>query len=53
MDKYECSICGYIYEEANGDADAGIAAGTKFADLAEDWVCPTCGAAKSEFAKMD
>ena len=38
MDRYECSICGYIYEEANGDADAGIAAGTKFADLPEDWV---------------
>jgi rubredoxin len=53
MDRYECSICGYIYEEANGDADAGIAAGTKFADLPEDWVCPTCGAEKSEFVKMD
>ena len=53
MYRYECSICGYIYEEANGDADAGIAAGTKFADLPEDWVCPTCGAEKSEFVKMD
>lgn len=53
MDKYECGICGYIYEEEAGDADAGIAAGTKFADLPEDWVCPTCGAGKSEFVKMD
>ena len=53
MDRYECSICGYIYEEANGDSDAGIAAGTKFDALPEDWVCPTCGAGKSEFVKMD
>ena len=53
MDKYECTICGYIYYEAEGDADNGIAAGTKFADLPEDWVCPTCGADKGSFTKMD
>ena len=53
MDKYECSICGYIYDEAEGDADNGIAAGTKFADLTADWVCPTCGADKDAFVKMD
>ena len=53
MDKYECSICGYIYDEAEGDADNGIAAGTKFADLPADWVCPTCGADKDAFVKMD
>ena len=47
MDKYECSICGYIYDEAEGDADNGVAAGTKFA------VCPTCGADKDAFVKMD
>ena len=49
MDRYECSICGYIYEEANGDADAGIAAGTKFADLPEDYHCSLCEAPKSNF----
>ena len=53
MDKYECSICGYIYDEAEGDADNGVAAGTKFADLPADWVCPTCGADKDAFVKMD
>jgi len=51
MDKYECSICGYVYDPAVGDPDNGIAAGTKFDDLPEDWVCPTCGAPKSEFNK--
>ncbi|MCH4179193.1 MAG: rubredoxin [Megasphaera sp.] len=53
MDKYECSICGYIYEEAEGDTDNGVAAGTKFADLPDDWTCPTCGADKDSFVKMD
>lgn len=53
MDKYECTICGYIYDEAEGDADNGIAAGTKFADLPDDWACPTCGAGKDAFVKMD
>jgi rubredoxin len=38
MDKYECGICGYILDEAAGDADAGIKPGTKFADLPADWV---------------
>jgi len=51
MDKYECSICGYVYDPAVGDPDNGIAPGTKFEDIPEDWVCPTCGAPKSEFNK--
>ena len=42
MDKYECP-CGYIYDPADGDDEAGIAPGTAFADLPEDWVCPLCG----------
>ena len=53
MDKYACTICGYIYDEAEGDADTGVAAGTKFDALPEDWVCPTCGAGKDAFVKMD
>lgn len=52
MDKYECSICGYVYDPAAGDPDNGVAPGTKFEDLPEDWVCPTCGAPKSEFNKV-
>lgn len=49
MDKYECIICGYIYDPAKGDPDTGIAAGTPFPELPADWLCPLCGAPKSEF----
>ncbi len=52
MKKYVCSVCGYIYDEAEGIPDDGIAPGTKWADLPEDWVCPLCGAAKSEFEEQ-
>ena len=51
MDKYECSICGYVYDPAAGDPDNSVAPGTKVDDVAEDWVCPVCGAPKSEFNK--
>ncbi|MFP5259954.1 MAG: rubredoxin [Acidobacteriota bacterium] len=51
MDKYECNICGYVYDPAAGDPDNGVAPGTKFEDVSEDWVCPVCGAPKSEFSK--
>ena len=49
MKKYKCLICGYIYDPAVGDHDNGIAAGTAFEDLPDDWVCPECGAGKDEF----
>ena len=49
MKKYVCSVCGYIYDEAKGDEDLGIEAGTKFEDLPEDFVCPLCGAGKELF----
>lgn len=52
MKKYECKVCGHIYEEAVGDPDSGIAAGTKFEDLPGDWVCPICGAAKEDFEEI-
>lgn len=48
--KYEC-VCGYIYDEAVGDADQGIAAGTKWADLPDDFTCPLCGAGKDAFTE--
>ena len=51
MDSYVCTVCGYVYDPAKGDPDNGIAAGTKFEDLPDDWVCPECGAEKSEFEK--
>lgn len=49
MKRYICSVCGYVYEEERGLPEAGIAPGTRWADLPPDWVCPLCGAAKSAF----
>jgi len=53
MDKYECTVCGYVYDPELGDPDGGIAPGTRFEDIPDDWVCPVCGAAKSEFRKLE
>ena len=50
MKKYICNVCGWIYEESPGDADHGIAPGTKFEDLPDDFVCPLCGVGKEEFS---
>ena len=52
MDKYECTVCGYIYDPAEGDPDNGIDPGTKFEDLPDDWVCPVCGATKDQFERV-
>lgn len=52
MKKYVCTICGYIYDEAAGIPSAGIAPGTKWENLPDDWVCPLCGASKSEFEEQ-
>lgn len=52
MSKYECTVCGYIYDPSVGDPDGGIAPGTPFEKLPDDWVCPICGAAKSDFKKV-
>ena len=49
MDTYECTVCGYLYNPAEGDPDNGIEAGTSFEDLPDDWVCPVCGASKDQF----
>lgn len=47
--KYICNACGYIYNEADGDPDSGLAAGTRYCDIPEDWACPLCGVTKSDF----
>lgn len=52
MRKYVCTICGYIYDEALGIPEKGIAPGTKWEDLPETWVCPLCGAAKADFKEQ-
>jgi rubredoxin len=53
MDKYVCTICGYVYDPAQGDPDNDIEPGTPFSDLPNDWVCPICGAEKDAFEKED
>ncbi|MFH1732838.1 MAG: rubredoxin [Planctomycetota bacterium] len=50
MERYVCSICGYVYDPEIGDPENGVDPGTAFADLPDDWVCPDCGAAKDLFA---
>jgi rubredoxin len=52
MDKYICELCGYVYDPAVGDPDGGIAPGTAFEAIPDDWVCPVCGASKDSFTKM-
>jgi rubredoxin len=49
MDKYVCTVCGYVYDPATGDPDNGVEPGTKWEDVPEDWVCPLCGASKDAF----
>jgi len=46
---YTCGICGYVYAEADGDPGNGVAPGTKWEDVPEDYVCPVCGAGKDAF----
>lgn len=48
--KYVCSLCGYVYDPADGDPVGDIEPGTAFDDLPDDWTCPVCGAAKEDFA---
>jgi len=50
--KYRCKVCGYIYDPEIGDPDGGIAPGTPFEEIPDDWVCPVCGAAKSDFEEV-
>ncbi|NLY72596.1 MAG: rubredoxin [Tissierellia bacterium] len=49
MGKWICTVCQYVYDPAVGDEDSGIAPGTSFEDLPEDWVCPDCGVEKDMF----
>jgi rubredoxin len=49
MQKWECTVCGYIYDPAVGDPDGGVEPGTAFEDIPDDWVCPECGVTKDMF----
>ncbi len=53
MDKYRCLGCGYIYDPDKGDPQGGIAAGTPFEKLPDNWVCPVCGVPKDMFEKVE
>jgi rubredoxin len=52
LKQYRCTICGYVYDPAAGDPDAGVAPDTAFDNLPEDWVCPICGATKDQFEEL-
>ncbi|HNX16339.1 MAG TPA: rubredoxin [Bacilli bacterium] len=52
MDKYICTICGYVYDEADGYPEAGIKPGTRWEDVPDDFICPICGATKSDFVRQ-
>jgi rubredoxin len=53
MKKWQCVICEFIYDEAAGLPDEGIAPGTRWEDVPEDWVCPDCSAAKAGFEMIE
>ena len=53
MKKYVCNVCGYVYDPEVGDPDSGIAPGTAFEDIPEDWVCPICGVTKEDFTEEE
>jgi rubredoxin len=50
MKKYVCNICGYVYDPGQGDPGNNVTPGTVFENVPDDWLCPVCGAAKSEFS---
>jgi rubredoxin len=53
MEKYECELCGYIYDPVEGDPDGGVKPGTAFADIHPDWLCPLCSAGLDSFKPVD
>ncbi|ROM34374.1 rubredoxin [Pseudomonas poae] len=53
MQRWQCFFCGVLYNEALGWPEEGIPAGTRWADIDEDWMCPECGAAKNDFQMIE
>ena len=53
MKKYECSVCHWVYDPQVGDPDNGIAPGTPFEEIPEDWTCPLCGVSKEDFDPVE
>ena len=52
MEKWICTVCGYVYDPAQGDPANGVQPGTKFEDIPAEWVCPDCGVGKDQFEKV-
>ena len=53
MRKFKCVVCGFVYDEAKGIPEDGIAPGTRWEDIAEDWECPECGVSKADFDMVE
>jgi rubredoxin len=53
LEKWECTVCGYIYDPDIGDPEQGVKPGTPFEELPADWICPICGASRDQFIKKD
>lgn len=53
MKKFQCVVCGWIYDEAQGDEEHGLARGTRWADVPDSWTCPDCGVSKSDFEMVE
>ncbi len=53
MKRYQCKVCGFFYDPVEGDPDSGIAPGTAFEDIPEDWSCPVCGVTKEDFEPVE
>ena len=53
MIRYQCTVCGFVYDPEEGDPDGGIPPGTAFEDIPDDWHCPVCGVSKEDFEPID
>ncbi|MCY1178654.1 Anaerobic nitric oxide reductase flavorubredoxin [compost metagenome] len=53
MKKWQCVVCGLVYDESLGWPDDGIAAGTRWEDVPQDWICPDCGVGKLDFEMIE
>lgn len=53
MKAWQCIVCGHIYDESKGDPEHGIAPGTRWEDVPDDWECPDCGVAKADFEMVE